>query len=116
MYLSEMKMMERMSSVTVRKAPLRTWVVLSEHGEKLSATIALKELHRTLTPLEKNGLTVVDACIKRVLAARKLSVKNTKLTEQDLFYREVRIYLSCIVTPSPWLHHVAMVTDIGEFS
>jgi nuclear pore complex protein Nup133 len=89
MYLSEMKMMERMSSVTVRKAPLRTWVVLSEHGEKLSATIALKELHRTLTPLEKNGLTVVDACIKRVLAARKLSVKNTKLTEQDLFYREV---------------------------
>ena len=61
-------------------------------------------------------LTVVDACIKRVLAARKLSVKNTKLTEQDLFYREVRIYLSCIVTPSPWLHHVAMVTDIGEFS
>ena len=48
-------MMERVCSVMRRRSPLKTLVVLCEHGEKLNAALALKDIHSKLKPLKKQG-------------------------------------------------------------
>ena len=49
--------------------------------------------------------SIIDYAISKVLDFRRLSTKNTKLTEQDLFYREVSHCGFLITTDN--VHHLS---------
>lgn len=60
----------------------------------------------------QGGLSVVDQGIKRVLQLRKTSSRSSKLTDQDLFYREVGGVSGLVNEPLPYIS--AMLTVPGE--
>lgn len=55
---------------------------------------------------------MVDQGIKRVLQLRKTSSRSSKLTDQDLFYREVGGVSGLVNEPLPYAP--AMLTVPGE--
>lgn len=66
---------------------MATRLLLCEHAEKLSATIALKNHHSRLPDL-------VNAAILIALNKRECDIPGS-LTPADVFFREVRLIIIC---------------------
>lgn len=74
---------EQLNAVTTSISPLPTKLVIAEHSEKLVASQKLREISSAFSEL-------LDSAIKKVLRARQVSLdRQSHLTSQDLFYKEV---------------------------
>ncbi|XP_074646097.1 nuclear pore complex protein Nup133-like isoform X2 [Tubulanus polymorphus] len=81
-FLHDMNLWNRLGCVISRDCTMRTHHLLSEHAEKIAATIALRNMHATYPRL-------VDVAIKRVLSKRGETSLPSGLLAQDILYREV---------------------------
>ncbi|XP_069118196.1 nuclear pore complex protein Nup133-like [Argopecten irradians] len=81
-FLKKVGLWKRLSTVTSRDHQMLTHDVLCEHAEKVTAAMALRQLHSEYTG-------VIDAAIKKVLEKRDANSTTQGLSPQDVFYREV---------------------------
>lgn len=80
-FLKGVGLWSRLYAVTVRGSPMATHLSLQEHAEKLVAAMQLRSLQAQFS-------TVVDAAIRRVIEARRVSATG-RLTAADHFYQQV---------------------------
>ncbi|KAL3216239.1 hypothetical protein MRX96_006429 [Rhipicephalus microplus] len=80
-FLKGVGLWQRLYAVTVRGSPMATNLLLQEQAEKLVAAMQLRSLQSQF-----GGM--IDAGIKRVIGARRLSL-STRLTAVDHFYQQV---------------------------
>ncbi|KAH7972663.1 hypothetical protein HPB52_014816 [Rhipicephalus sanguineus] len=80
-FLKGVGLWQRLYAVTVRGLPMATNLLLQEQAEKLVAAMQLRSLQSQFSG-------VIDAGIKRVIEARKVSGSG-RLTAADHFYQQV---------------------------
>ncbi|XP_050036430.1 nuclear pore complex protein Nup133 [Dermacentor andersoni] len=80
-FLKGVSLWQRLYAVTVRGSPMATNLLLQEQAEKLVAAMQLRSLHAQFS-------AVIDAGIKRVIEARRVSASG-RLTATDHFYQQV---------------------------
>ncbi|KAM4585037.1 nuclear pore complex protein Nup133 [Odontesthes bonariensis] len=80
-FLLQVGLLDRLSQVTVRSAPMATRLLLCEHAEKLQAAMVLKNYHTKHAEL-------VNRAISATLQRSSTSV-SLSLTVADVFFREV---------------------------
>ncbi|XP_030636232.1 nuclear pore complex protein Nup133 [Chanos chanos] len=80
-FLSQMGLLDRLGSATVRSSPMATRLLLCEHAEKLAAAIVLKNHHAKHPEL-------VNTAILSALTKSSTEVPAS-LTPADVFFREV---------------------------
>ncbi|KAH7942252.1 hypothetical protein HPB49_022305 [Dermacentor silvarum] len=80
-FLKGVSLWQRLYAVTVRGSPMATNLLLQEQAEKLVAAMQLRSL-------QAQFCAVIDAGIKRVIEARRVSASG-RLTATDHFYQQV---------------------------
>lgn len=80
-FLQQVGLLDRLSQVTVRSAPMATRLLLCEHAEKLQAAMVLKNHHA------KNAELVNRAILSAL--QKNNAVVPPSLTPADVFFREV---------------------------
>ncbi|GAB6026024.1 hypothetical protein CHUAL_012235 [Chamberlinius hualienensis] len=80
-FLRQCDIWERLRAILVNNQLINTRQIICEHAEKLEAARNLRNLHSQYGSL-------IESAIKLVLRARR-TMPSGKLTNQDMFYREV---------------------------
>ncbi|XP_055957282.1 nuclear pore complex protein Nup133 [Patella vulgata] len=84
-FLKKLHIWERLTIVPEHGSYMSTTSLLCEHAEKLTAAIALRQLH------SDHHTDIIDECIAHVFKMRRESMATLPvgLTPQDVFYRQV---------------------------